>query len=59
MMYLAFLRGQTSFTAAPEMIVVRADNDRFVFKSWIRAIENADDVPGGNFLAHDIRGQRY
>ena len=48
-MNLAFARRQAAFAAAAEMIVVRADHDRFVLQLRIRAVENADDVCGGDF----------
>ena len=54
-MYLAFARRQTAFAAVSEMIVVRADHDRFVFESWIRTVENADDVGGRRLRG----GQRW
>ena len=43
-MYLAFTRRQTAFTAATEMIVVRANDDRFVFQLRIATRQDADDV---------------
>ncbi len=45
---------QTGSAAASEMIVMRADDNRFVFENWIGAVENADDVVGGNFATDHV-----
>src|SRR4029079_14136483 len=41
-LYLAFARREAAFAAESEMIVVLANNDYFLLKRRIRAIENAD-----------------
>ncbi len=43
-MNLAFTLSQTALAAAAEMIVVRADHDRFIFQLRIAAGQDADDV---------------
>src|SRR6266545_3339140 len=53
-MYVAFFRRQTSLTATPQVIVMRANNNYFVLQSRIRAVENADCVRGGNFAANQV-----
>ena len=58
-MYLSFARCETSFAAVAEMIVVRADDDYFLFKRWIGAIENADDVGRLHFAADDVCRKCY
>src|SRR5262249_42625369 len=58
-MNVAAARRETaaSFAATTEMIVMRADDDHFVFENRIGAFDHAGDVVGGSLVAHDISSE--
>src|SRR6185295_19328737 len=53
-MYLAGLRRETILATTTEVIIMRADDDRFVFKNRIGSFKHADYVVRGNFGTHDV-----
>jgi ABC-type hemin transport system ATPase subunit len=53
-MNLALTRREAALPAAPEVIVMCADDDGLVLQFRIRAFEEADDVMSRAFAARDI-----
>src|SRR5205085_9626587 len=54
-MYVAFARCETSFAAAPKMIVVRAYNDCLFLQNRIRAFKDSNDVVSRNAAPRYVR----
>ena len=47
-------KAAAAFSTVAEMVVMRANHNRFVLQFWISAGENADDVEGRRFTANDL-----